>query len=238
VGDSVILREDLQKAYQLPTGADDSSSARAWEGAARDWAVREILLQEAGKLRLEQDSLFRERVEELRRELLIQLLYERAAPPGGIDTSEVLDEYNRHLGEFVTPTDQIDLAYLRASTRSAADEARRALQAGPDLSAILSQHETLQGQILGWVNYGDLSPEIAKAAFSLLPGTISYPLKYEKGGYIVLHCRQRRAQGTILPLEEVFEQIQDRIRIRRQADAEWTLRDSLWKAYRPEINVK
>lgn len=238
MGEAVIRREDLQRVYQLPTGAADSSSARAWEDAARNWAIREILLQEAAKRRLEQDSLFRARIADLRDALLIQLFYERAALPAEIDSSEVLDEYNRSLGEFVTPGNQIDLAYLQAPTREAADAARRALQAGEDLTAILSQTESLQGQALGWVSYGDLSLDIAKAAFLLPPGAISYPLKYEKGGYIVLHCRQRRAQGTILPLEEVFDQIHDRIKLRQQADAEWTLRDSLWKAYKPEIKIK
>ena len=238
VGETVILREDLQRAYQLPTRAADTSSVRAWEDAARDWAIREILLQEAAKRQLEQDSLFRARIADLRDELLIQRLYEKAAQPGEIDSAEVLDEYNRSLGEFVTPADQVDLAYLQAPAREAADAARRALQAGEDLSAVLNQNEALRGQILGWVNYGDLSPDIAKAAFSLLPGAISYPLKYEKGGYLVLHCRQRRVQGTILPLEEVFDQIRDRIKLRQQADAEWTFRDSLWKAYQPEIKIK
>lgn len=234
----MILRSDLQKAYGLPATTADSSAVRAWEAAARDWAFQEILLQEAGKRRLEQDSLFLARLGNLHDALLIQFLYEKAAQPGEVDSAEVVAEYTQNLKEFVSAAEQIDLAYLEAPTREAANEARRAMQSGEDLTIILGQDESLRGQALGWVGYGDLNPEIAKAAFSLVPGGISYPLKREQGGHIVLQCRQRRAQGTILPLEEVSDEIHDRIKLRKQADAEWTLRDSLWSAYRPEIKVK
>ena len=234
----MILRNDLQKAYGLPAITSDSSSVRAWETAARDWALKEILLQEAGKRRLGQDSLFMARLADLHDALIIQLLYEKAALPGEVDSAEVIAEYGQNLREFVSTADQIDLTYLEAPTREAANEARRTMQSGDDLTSILEQNKSLRGQALGWVKYEDLSPEVAKAAFSLVPGGISYPLKREQGGYIVLQCRQRRSQGTILPLEEVYDDIHDRIKLRKQADAEWTLRDSLWSAYRPEINIK
>ncbi|MFH1862458.1 MAG: peptidylprolyl isomerase [bacterium] len=203
--------------------------------AARLWAIEEILVQEAQKRKLDQDSLFKAHLSNLRRQLLIQALYSNVQAELVVDSAEVWEEYRDHRTEFTTPHDQVDLLYIVAPTRESANQARRSLQNDADLNAILETDSQLVGETVGWVSHSDLQPKIANSVFTLVPGGISYPLKHDPGGYIVLQCRQKRTSGTTLPLEEVYDQVHSRVLLRKQQQAEKNLRDSLWIVYHPEI---
>lgn len=241
LGDASISQRQLRERYGLPEfpqgKADTTGTAAAWEEAARDWALREILLREAQKRRLDQDTVFLSRMENLRAEILVNLLYERSVSSIPVDSSEIVEEYNSHRQEYISTSDQVDLVYLQAPTRELANQARKALQEGSELADVLGINESLSGEAVGWVSSQDLNAEIAKAVFNLVPGGISYPLKRDAGGYIVLQCRQRRWQGTLLPIEEVYDEIRMKVLQRKRMEAEKELRDSLWSVYKPEILV-
>ncbi|RJP78024.1 MAG: peptidyl-prolyl cis-trans isomerase [Candidatus Zixiibacteriota bacterium] len=239
VGRQEITLRQLQERYGL-TAADSGSGQPdviGLEMAARDWATREVLLQEAKKRGLEQDSLFLARMEALHREMLTTLLLEGHAGPAEVDSAEVIKEYDLHRTEYITTEDQVELAYLMAPDRDTANLARRRLTEGLSLEEILDSYETLTGAELGWVGPGDLNPAVSKTAFGLAPGGVSYPQKQDDDRYLILKCRQRRFQGTIRPVEEVYDEISARLQLRRQSEAEQALRDSLWAAYRPEIRL-
>ncbi len=237
VGSVSISRNRLLEEYGLTEWAQnaDSSFQSAFQDAARNWALREILIQEATKRRLESDSIFQHRLENIRRELLVNRLYETAASGVIADSLEVEQEYLNCRDEFVCPSDQIDLFYIIAPTRETAAAARRLLQEGRELSSILSEVPDVYGDAPGWVAESDLNPKIARTAFLLPPGAVSYPQKRDEGGYIVLQCRQRRFQGTILPIEEVFQEVKERVLMKKRDEREQALRDSLWNAYQSQL---
>lgn len=234
---AMITRNRLLEEYGLTERAQvaDSSFQAAFQDAARNWALREILIQEATKRRLDSDSVFQRRMENLRSEMLINRLYEIIASGIEADSQEVEQEYSNNRDEFACPADQIDLIYIIAPTRETAAEARRLLQEGRELSAILSEVPNSYGDTPGWIAETDLNPKIARSAFSLSPGAVSYPQKRDEGGYIVLQCRQRRFQGTVLPIEEVYDDIKERVLVRIRDEREQALRDSLWNAYQSQL---
>jgi peptidyl-prolyl cis-trans isomerase C len=239
VGDREITLSQLRERYGL-AAADSGTEERGISGleeAARDWAAREILLQEAHQRGLEQDSSFLAHLEALRQDLLINLLTLRYAGLSEPDSSEVAEEYDVHREEYAATQDQIELTYVLAPEREAANLARRRMTEELDLEEVLASHESLTGAELGWVSPGDLNPAVSKTAFGLVPGGVSYPQKQDDGSYLILQCRRRRYQGTIRPLVEVYEEIHTRLLLQRQSEAEKAFNDSLWAVYRPEIRL-
>jgi len=237
VGGVQISRLELAKRYGF-AGIDDSTASLSDEqlrDAAEKWAWQQILVQEAKRRRLDQDPQFNRRLEELRNQLLIKMLYASETENLRVSDVEIRQEYNRHPDLYVTTHDQIDLIYVIAPTREKAREARSALQNGSTLSEVLTADRTLQGEALGWVEEDDLNPEIASAAFALVPGGFSTPLKFNDDRYIILYCRQRRSAGTRLPLTEVSEKIENNLLQNKRLEAEKKLRDKLWITYNPRI---
>ncbi len=244
VGEKSITKRELAMQYGLPF-ADSSSkdSAEAalltsrWEEAARDWVSREILLQEAQKRNLEQDQLFQQRIGRLKEAMLINRLYEMAAQDLQVDSAEVRADYGEHYAEYVSAADQIDLLYVLAPSRELANQARKSLQGGAPLDQVLTLSNELTGEHVGWVKAMELEPGIARAAFALPTSGLSYPQKRPDDQYIVLKCLQKRPEGAVLPLEEVYEQIRTHLVLNKQAEVEKALRDSLWSVYHPEIKL-
>jgi hypothetical protein len=232
----MVTRIQLQSRYSLPA-PEDSNAASALEEAARDWASQEILVQEALKLRLDQDTLFQSRLENLRRELLVRALNDHYGSNLNVDSAEVVEEYNGHHTEYVTAADQVDLIYLLTTSRESSNQARKSLLEGLSLPNLLASDESLSGQAVGWVSATDLEPTTARAAFSLVPGGISYPQKRDDSRYLILQVRQKRMGGTVRPLEEVFSEIRGHLLLQKQAEAERALKDSLWTVYKPQITL-
>lgn len=238
VGNRTISRSELIARYGLNRdqfGSGDEAMTGWLEEAARKWALDEILIQEAQRRGLDRDKLFLDRMENLRRDILISLLYEKTTASLSVDSSEISQEYNQHQEEYTIGSDQVEMLYILAPTRDLANRARRELQSGSELEEILTLDDQLSGEIVGWVSEKDLHPKIANLAFALVPGGISYPLKHDNGTHIILQCRQRRQAGTILPLKEMEEEIKGRILQRKKFQAEKALKDSLWAAYNPLI---
>jgi len=240
VGGNFITRADLITGYGLNQNQLDELSEGGktrLEEAARRWAMEEILIQEAMKLHLDQDSSFNARLNNVRRSLLTAILLETIYASIQVDTAEIIEEYERNSQQYSIVADQIKLTYVTAPDRNKARQAQRALQNGTPLIEILSMNDLLHGEIIGRVEKDDLSSEIANTAFTLVPGGISTPFKMQSGEYIVIQCQQRRLAGATLGLEEVANQIHGQIYLRKKLQAEKSLRDSLWIEYKPEIMV-
>jgi len=206
--------------------------------AARKWAMEQILIQEAENRNLDQDEAFKDRLSDLRDEILIDMLYDRLTANITVDSAEIQRSYDESRDEYVAPHDQIDLVYILAPSRSLADQVRREFQADKSIEEVLSLDDQLIGEEIGWVMEKDLNPKISKAAFALVPGGISYPLKYDTGSdYIVMVCRQRRQAGTVLPISEVEFRIYERLLSKKMSEAEKSFRDSLWTRYNPRIFI-
>lgn len=241
VGNRSITIEDLIQQYGLDQNlflADGQVDPELVREAARRWATEQILIQEAVKRNLDQDQFFIDQLENLRKGILIAMLYDQMTKSISVDSLEIQQEYETHRAEFITAHDQIDLMYILAPNRNLADRVRRELQAGKSYDEVLAFDNQFSGEEVGWVMEKDLNPKIAKAAFALVPGGVSYPLKYDTGSdYIVMVCRQRRQAGTVLPLSEVETKVQEQILLRKKTQTEKTYRDSLWAAYNPRILV-
>jgi len=152
VGDCSISKEDLVAGYGLNAELLDESTESGrirLEEAARRWAMDEILIREAIRRRMDQDSSFKARLHNLRRSLLIDLLFETACSAVRVDSVEILEEYDQNRENYVTSQDQIDLIYIIAPDRNRAREVQRQLLNGMALEEILPMYD----QIRGWAGW-------------------------------------------------------------------------------------
>jgi peptidyl-prolyl cis-trans isomerase SurA len=93
-----------------------------------------------------------------------------------------------------------DDATANSETEDAARRLMEELKKGAQFSAVARQFSqastAARGGDLGWVQAGDLAPEIASAAADLTPGQIAGPIKSEGGFHIILLRDKREATGT------------------------------------------
>jgi parvulin-like peptidyl-prolyl isomerase len=207
------------------------------EEAARRWALDELLVQEAYKYNLDQDSSVLAQMEALHRNLLIHRLFELYTESLTIDSAAMYENYESKLEEYTAPYDQIELDYIISPNRDLCVQAQRAFNQNENLQAIIARNDQYSGESVSWVGENELDAQIARSAFSLAPGAVSAPLRLTSGGFIVLKCLQRRQEGTILPFEEVAGTIFDRLFLDKKLEIEKSLKDSLWVAYKPEILI-
>jgi peptidyl-prolyl cis-trans isomerase SurA len=100
-----------------------------------------------------------------------------------------------------------------ARARGLAERALKRIRAGEDFAAVardLSQAPSAsEGGDLGWLRRGTVQPELERVALALQPGQVS-DLVRTRAGYQILRVEERRG-GGLRPLEEVKEEIRDRL---------------------------
>ncbi len=107
-----------------------------------------------------------------------------------------------------------------ALARALAEKALRRIRAGESFDVVARQTSqgpsASEGAELGWLRRGTVQPDIEKVAFALQPGQTSDPLR-TRTGYQILQVEERRG-GGLRPLDEVKEEIRDRL-VNEQADS-------------------
>ena len=106
-----------------------------------------------------------------------------------------------------------------ARVNAIADKALARLKAGEDFAKVareMSQGPSAsEGGELGWLRRGTVQPEVEKVAFALQPGEISGLIRTPPGIQL-LKVEERRGGGA-RPLEEVKEEVRDRL-VNEQGD--------------------
>jgi peptidyl-prolyl cis-trans isomerase SurA len=112
--------------------------------------------------------------------------------------------------------DKAKRAYARLQGGESFDSVARSMSEGPDAS---------QGGLLGKMKKGEMRPELEQVAFSLREGQYSQPVQSPFGIHI-LYVEQRDA-GTAVPLQDVQEQIKERLYAQavEQRFQEWVTED-------------
>lgn len=102
----------------------------------------------------------------------------------------------------------------RAKAMARIEALREELAVGADFSQIAIQHSegpgASEGGLVGWIERGELVPELENVAFSLAPGDIS-PVIETEFGMMLLKVEEKVAAG-LAPFEEVRTEIEPTLR--------------------------
>ncbi len=122
------------------------------------------------------------------------------------------------LRDHFTVRDRRDLEQVVLKTREQAETVARAIAAGRSLEqAAEAAGDGARPVRLGWIERGDILPDLAEPVFALSKGGVTQPVRSPLGWHIVRVLDAE--QGRVRPLAEVRDEIRDEIAQREAVDA-------------------
>ena len=153
--------------------------------------TRELLMQEARKLGLDQNDAIRDRAQRYREQLILdELLKDRIKAKVELSKEELDAFYEQHARELLTPL-KVRVSQMLLPNISAAKDLEKQVNQGGDF-AKFAQRYSIDGKTKA--SGGDLGPyrkdlvvpEVDEVIHTLKPGFISAPIKTEAGYYLVM----------------------------------------------------
>lgn len=175
----------------------------------RGMVQEEILLQGASAERLDQDPAVTVRLEQARRQVLIEELLRRKV----LAQARITDEEARKMYEDNQPlfsTETVGARHIMVKTQAEAEAILQDLQAGKDFAELAKAKSqdigsAEKGGDLGSLRRGQTVPEFEAEAFRLKEGELSPVIKTEYG----YHILRGGAHATVT---QPFDEVKDRIR--------------------------
>lgn len=169
----------------------------------------EILAQEASADHLDQDAAVHAKLEQARRQVLIEeLLKRRVAAQGQVGDDDIRKTYADNAPLFTTET--VSASHIMVKTEAEAETILQELKAGKDFAELAKAKSQDTGSAekggdLGTLSRGQTVPEFEEAAFGLKEGELSGVVKTKYGYHII-------KGGPRASVTQPFEQVKDRIR--------------------------
>lgn len=184
------------------------------------------------------EASYRDEIQRRARNMRIMDLYRqkalRSATQIAIDEAEMRDYYEEHRGELGERPELITLQQVFVPVElpdsvweaswTTADSLRQLIEEGADFAELAAEHSSDPGSAqnggdLGWFRRGLMVREFDQVAFSLRPGTVSFPVRSAYGHHIIRVERSRpgevKARHILITPEVTSE---DRIRARDRAE--------------------
>jgi parvulin-like peptidyl-prolyl isomerase len=143
-----------------------------------------------------------------RRRLQLRALLSRTLPDVEISEEEARAYYEDHRELFIRPR-TVRIRQIVVADRDTAQQIRKRLKKGEDFASLASQYslspESVRGGDLGYLEPGQMPPELEEAAFSLEKGQLSEIISTPYGYHIL------RLDEVRPPREEVYEEVREEI---------------------------
>ncbi len=209
------------------------------------WVNSELLYREAQRRGYDRDEKLNRMLEDIRRELAVNLLLENdlyAAKNIRVTQNELKKYYDAHKKDFQLREDVINVNYLLAKDKDKASEFRRRIIEGVSWTQALlrlSDDSTyarsfFHSDTARYFKQSDLySPELWKTAISLTPGGTS-GLVTSTAGYYVITVNAVQHAGEIADFGYAADEVKERVIIEKKL----TMLDELVKELRRKHNVE
>lgn len=152
--------------------------------------TRELLIQEAHKLGLDQNDAIRDRTQRYKEQLILdELLKDRIKTKVELSKEELDDFYEKHARELLTPL-KVQVSQMLLPNISAAKDLEHQVNQGGDFAKFAQRYSIdyktkAKGGDLGPYREGLVVPEVDAVIHSIKPGLISAPIKTDAGYYLV-----------------------------------------------------
>jgi len=199
--------------------------------------IREMILQEAAKEKIDESPQVKEKLADLRKRLIVEAyLKKKVEEKASITDDEIKKFYEENKDKF-KHGEQIRASHILVKDEKKLAEAQEALKKGTPFEEVAKKYSTdgaaAKGGDLGWFGKGSMLPEFEKAAFALKEGEISAPVKTKFGTHLI-KLTGKRAAGS-LPLEEVKDQIRQALLPQKQKEVFEKVKDELKKSAKYSI---
>ena len=153
--------------------------------------TRELLMQEARKLGLDQNDVIRDRAQRYKEQLILdELLKDRIKAKIELSSEELDAFYEQHAQELLTPL-KVRVSQMLLPNISAAKDLERQINQGGHFAQFaqrysIDEKSKAKGGDLGPYRKDLVVPEVDEVIQTLKPGFVSAPIKADAGYYLVM----------------------------------------------------
>ena len=153
--------------------------------------TRELLMQEARKLGLDQNDAIRDRAQRYKEQLILdELLKDRIKAKIELSSEELDAFYEQHAQELLTPL-KVRVSQMLLPNISAAKDLERQINQGGHFAQFaqrysIDEKSKAKGGDLGPYRKDLVVPEVDEVIQTLKPGFVSAPIKADAGYYLVM----------------------------------------------------
>ncbi len=151
---------------------------------------RELIYQEALKMKLDNDKEYVAKVKEFKKMTLVSLILKKEVEDKvRIDESEIKTFFDENEDKFTIGT-QIKASHILVKDEELANSIHEKISKGENFEKLAREHSIDKGSAekggdLGYFGQGKMVPEFERAALSLKPGEVSKPVKTRFGTHII-----------------------------------------------------
>jgi peptidyl-prolyl cis-trans isomerase C len=153
--------------------------------------TRELLMQEARKLGLDQSDVIRDRAQRYKEQLILdELLKDRIKTKIELSNEELDAFYEQHAQELLTPL-KVRVSQMLLPNISAAKDLEKQINQGGHFAQFaqrysIDEKSKAKGGDLGPYRKDLVVPEVDEVIHTLKPGFVSAPIKTDAGYYLVM----------------------------------------------------
>jgi peptidyl-prolyl cis-trans isomerase C len=189
--DVITQNQFLREVSRMPEWAREQLNNKEGRDRFLDEIIkRELIYQQARKMRLNKDPEFKERMKEFEKMTLVSMILKKEVDEKvRVDEDEVKAFFEENKDKL-TIGSQLRASHILVKTAEEADSILKELQNGADFGKLakkysLDKTSAAKGGDLGFFGRGKMVPEFERAALSLKVGEISKPVRTRFGYHII-----------------------------------------------------
>ncbi|MBN1781780.1 peptidylprolyl isomerase [bacterium] len=222
VGDAVLTKQEM-KAQMAREGYQPDQEKTFVDR----WIHRELLYQEALHLHLNTSQDLKQELMRIQKELLINKLLERTYKEKiRMTDEEIRSYYDQNISDFKLTEDDVRIQHILTETQSEASLALQEIQTGQPFESVAKTRSmdafASQGGEMGYIQKGDVIPEVERWAFRLARNDVSRVFS-SSFGYHIIKVIDKRSAGETRPLSEVQPEIMQRLRVIKEGQVYYDL---------------
>ncbi|MDD5285431.1 MAG: peptidylprolyl isomerase [Desulfuromonadaceae bacterium] len=199
--------------------------------------IRELILQQATKDGLDKGPDIEEKLQDLRKRLIVESFLKKKVEAGAqVSDADLQKFYEQNKDKFKAP-EQMKASHILVKTEKEAKNILAQIKAGGNFEELAKKNSvdssSAKGGDLGWFGKGSMVPAFEKAALSLKENQVSEVVKSDFGFHII-KLTGKRAAG-IRPFDEVREQIKGAIMPTKQQEVFQKIKEELKKSAKIEV---
>lgn len=243
VGDTKITLDQLnQRISEYPAQYKEFFTKKENKTRLLDDMINEaVLTQEAAKAGVSNNNEFRNRLEQVRKQLMIQLfIQDRIDKKLTVTDDEIKKYYDENKKQF-EPTEQVRVRHILVKEEEAAKKLYQQIKNGDDFIELARKNSidtqtAVNGGDLGWFGPGQMVPEFEKSAFALQKRDDLSEIVKTQFGYHILKLVDKTTRPEV-KLDDAKEQIRQNLVNEKRQKMLNTMLEELNKQYKTSKDV-
>lgn len=232
-GTNITVDEFKKEVENLPPYLKPmAESADGKKEMLETMIIRELILQDAKKDGIENSPAVTEKLEDLKKRLVVEVYLKKKVDEQSKVTDEELQKFYDQNKDKFKSGDEVKASHILLKDEKSAQDVLAKVKGGGNFEELAKKYSidsaAAKGGDLGWFGKGAMIPEFEKAAFALKEGDTSGIVR-TKFGFHIIKVTGKRAAGT-RSFADVKDQIKAAILPSKQQEVFQKLKDELKKS--------